>query len=121
MQTTTDNSPLKASEVGNWNSEVDVIVVGFGGAGACAAIEAHDAGANVVLYELASAAGGSTALSSAEIYLGGDGGTRVQQACGWQDSNEAMFAYLMPVPGRRLMPPKSKPMWKAVWRTLTGW
>jgi succinate dehydrogenase/fumarate reductase flavoprotein subunit len=37
----------------NWQMEADVVVVGFGGAGACAAIEAHDAGARVVLLEKA--------------------------------------------------------------------
>ncbi|OUN00013.1 MAG: fumarate reductase [Paenibacillaceae bacterium ZCTH02-B3] len=31
--------------------EADVVVVGFGGAGACAAIEAHDAGAEVIILE----------------------------------------------------------------------
>ena len=29
----------------------DVVIIGFGAAGGCAAIEAHDAGANVVLLE----------------------------------------------------------------------
>ncbi len=40
----------------NWQMDADVVVVGFGGAGACAAIEAHDAGARVVLLEKAPAA-----------------------------------------------------------------
>jgi len=60
-----------------------------------AAIEAADAGASVIIFELASASGGSTAMSSAEIYMGGSGGTRVQQACGFEDSTEAMFTYMM--------------------------
>jgi succinate dehydrogenase/fumarate reductase flavoprotein subunit len=34
-----------------WDVEADVVVMGFGGAGACAAIEAHDAGAKVLLLE----------------------------------------------------------------------
>ena len=34
-----------------WTVEADVIIVGFGGAGACAAIEAHDAGAKVLILE----------------------------------------------------------------------
>lgn len=29
----------------------DVVIIGFGAAGACAAIEAHDAGARVILIE----------------------------------------------------------------------
>ena len=41
----------------------DVIVVGYGGAGATAAIAAHDAGARVLVLEKAAAGGGSTAES----------------------------------------------------------
>ena len=86
-------APLKDSQIEQWDITTDVAVVGFGGAGACAAIEAHDAGANVLLMDAASAPGGSTALSSAEIYLGG--GTRVQKACGYNDTVDAMYDYLM--------------------------
>jgi succinate dehydrogenase/fumarate reductase flavoprotein subunit len=81
--------------VEHWDIETDVAVVGYGGAGSCAAIEAADCGAEVVIFEQASAPGGSTALSSAEIYLGGSGGTRVQKACGFTDNTEDMFNYLM--------------------------
>lgn len=91
-------SPTKArreKDVTQWDNETDIAVVGFGGAGGCAAIEAADAGAEVIVYELASASGGSTALSSAEIYMGGSGGTRVQNACGFEDSTEDMFTYMM--------------------------
>lgn len=45
----------------SWTSEADVVVVGFGGAGSAAAIEAAEAGASVVLLELNSQGGGSTA------------------------------------------------------------
>lgn len=34
-----------------WDIEADVVVLGFGGAGACAAMEAHDAGAQVLIVE----------------------------------------------------------------------
>lgn len=34
-----------------WDLEADVVVLGYGGAGACAAIEAHDAGAKVIVVE----------------------------------------------------------------------
>jgi succinate dehydrogenase/fumarate reductase flavoprotein subunit len=34
-----------------WDAEADVVIVGFGGAGACAAIEAADAGARVLVLE----------------------------------------------------------------------
>lgn len=91
---TTPTRPRASRDVTSWDMETDVVIVGFGGAGACAAIEAADAGARVTLLELGSAAGGSTALSSAEIYMGGSGGTRVQRACGYEDSSKAMIDYL---------------------------
>ena len=34
-----------------WDEETDVVVLGYGGAGAAAAISAHDAGARVVIVE----------------------------------------------------------------------
>ena len=92
---TSPGQPRKLADVQEWHLETDVAIVGFGGAGACAAIEAADAGAEVVLFEAASASGGSTAMSSAEIYMGGSGGTRVQKACGFEDSTEDMFTYMM--------------------------
>lgn len=91
--------PRRLNEISRWDMETDIAIVGFGGAGACAALEAADAGADVMIFELASAAGGSTALSSAEVYMGGNGGTRVQQACGFNDSSEDMFNYLMAAAG----------------------
>jgi succinate dehydrogenase/fumarate reductase flavoprotein subunit len=92
---TNPSQARKLANVTQWDRETDVAVVGFGGAGSCAAIEAADAGSQVTIFELASASGGSTAMSSAEIYMGGSGGTRVQQACGFEDSTEDMFTYMM--------------------------
>jgi succinate dehydrogenase/fumarate reductase flavoprotein subunit len=45
----------------------DVVVCGCGGSGAAAAIEAHDAGASVVVLEKAAAAGGSTRESGGSV------------------------------------------------------
>ena len=45
----------------------DVAIVGFGGAGAAAAIEAHDAGASVVILEKTADGGGTTRESSGNI------------------------------------------------------
>ncbi len=39
------------SEIIKWTDEADVVVVGFGGAGAATAISAHDAGAKVIILE----------------------------------------------------------------------
>lgn len=47
-----------------WDQEADVVIVGYGGAGACAAIEAHDAGAKVLILEKMKEGGGNTAISS---------------------------------------------------------
>lgn len=71
---------------------VDVVVVGFGAAGACAAIEAARAGAEVVLVDRFTG-GGATRLSGGVVYAGG--GTAVQDAAGVDDSTEAMRAYLV--------------------------
>src|SRR5215203_2090704 len=45
----------------------DVVVVGYGGAGASAAIEAHDSGASVLILERADSGGGTTQESSGNI------------------------------------------------------
>lgn len=80
-------------DVAAWDAEADVIVVGFGGAGAGAAREADAAGAEVLVLERASGGGGTTALSTGQIYLGG--GTPIQKACGFDDSPEEMCKYLL--------------------------
>ena len=51
--------PCPVEDVPRWDLETDVLVIGFGAAGACAAIEARQAGARVRVLEVASAAGAS--------------------------------------------------------------
>lgn len=80
-------------EVGGFREEADVVIVGLGCAGVCAAIEAREAGAEVVVLERASGGGGVTAMAAGHVYLGG--GTRVQKAVGVEDSVEDMFTYLV--------------------------
>ncbi len=82
-----------ASEVDQWHATTDVLVVGFGAAGSCAAIEACAAGADVLVLERASGISGTTCAATGHFYLGG--GTRVQLANGIEDSAEDMFNYLM--------------------------
>jgi succinate dehydrogenase/fumarate reductase flavoprotein subunit len=82
-----------AHAVAGWDREADVVIVGLGAAGACAALEASAAGADVLVLERASGGGGTSALSTGQIYLGG--GTPIQHACGFEDSPEEMFKYLM--------------------------
>ncbi len=70
----------------------DVVVVGFGIAGGCAALEAARAGARVLLLERAAVHGGTSSMSGGHFYLGG--GTPVQRATGHDDSPEEMEKYL---------------------------
>ncbi len=46
-----------------WDFETEVLVIGFGGAGAVAAITAHDAGAKVLIVEKMEKGGGNTNVS----------------------------------------------------------
>lgn len=80
-------------DVARWDAEADVVVIGLGAAGCCAAIEAAEAGLDVLALERMSGAGGTSALSTGQIYIGG--GTPIQQACGFADSPQEMFKYLM--------------------------
>jgi 3-oxo-5alpha-steroid 4-dehydrogenase len=85
---------LPASRVTTWDIETDVAIVGFGAAGASAAIEAAGTGAKVTLFEVGAGSGGASALSGGEIYLGGGGGTPVQRQNGFSDDTEALYTYL---------------------------
>ena len=87
--------PINAADVESWSDEVDVVVVGFGIAGGCAALEAARAGARVVLLERAAEHGGTSSMAGGHFYLGG--GTAVQRAVGVEDSAEEMFKYLRAV------------------------
>ena len=89
---------LPETEVERWDHRCDVLIVGFGGAGTSAAIEAARAGAKTTVLERAGGGGGTTALSTGVCYLGG--GTRVQKACGFDDSVEEMIAYVRQATGK---------------------
>lgn len=82
---------LPDAAAADWDDTADVVVVGFGGAGACAAIEAREGGADVVVVERFHG-GGATAVSGGIVYAGG--GTHVQADAGVEDSVEAMVRYL---------------------------
>ena len=80
-------------DIAAFQNAADVIVVGYGIAGACAALEARRLGGDVLVVERASAGGGASAISSGLFYLGS--GTAVQQACGYQDDPENMYRYMI--------------------------
>ncbi|MDB5985944.1 MAG: FAD-binding protein [Nevskia sp.] len=85
-------SPLVLDNVdqANWTESADVVVVGFGAAGASAAIEARANGAEVLAVDRFEG-GGSTAISGG-IYYGG--ATQVQREAGYEDTPEEMYKYL---------------------------
>lgn len=83
------------SVLGGWSDEVDIVVVGFGIAGGCAALEAARSGARVIVLERAAVYGGTSAMAGGHFYLGG--GTAVQKATGIEDSPEEMAKYLTAV------------------------
>ncbi|MBK8412684.1 MAG: FAD-dependent oxidoreductase [Sandaracinaceae bacterium] len=75
------------SDTRDQRDDCDVLVVGFGGAGACAAIEAHDAGARVVIVErfdgggATSAAAGWSTSEGARPRRGAQAGTTLWRPC----------------------------------------
>jgi len=94
-RTRDDGEPLLRDEAGieRWDDAADVVIAGLGCAGACAALEARAAGADVLVLERETLGGGTSALSGGLIYLGG--GTPVQKQCGFEDSPDAMYRYLI--------------------------
>lgn len=88
----TDVTPIPASSITSWDHEADVVIAGYGVAGAAAAVEAARAGADVLVLERTGSWGGAAAMAGGFIYLGG--GTPIQKACGFTDSVDNMAAFL---------------------------
>lgn len=78
-------------DAAQWDDVAEVVVVGFGGAGACAALEAKAEGASVLVLDRFHG-GGATAISGGVVYAGG--GSHIQQQAGVQDTTEDMARYL---------------------------
>src|SRR5579875_653914 len=87
-----DVHPVPAVSVTSWDHEADVVVAGYGVAGAAAAVEAARSGADVLVLERTGSWGGAAAMAGGFIYLGG--GTPLQKACGFDDSVDNMAAFL---------------------------
>lgn len=73
------------------HAHYDVIIVGYGAAGMCAAIEAADSGARVLALDRGYG-GGASALSGGIIYAGG--GTDEQRDGGYADTTDNLRDYL---------------------------
>ena len=84
--------PIPAASVTSWDDEADVVIAGYGVAGAAAAVEAARADADVLVLERTGSWGGAASMAGGFIYLGG--GTPLQKACGFDDSVENMAAFL---------------------------
>lgn len=83
---------VEHAEAVAWDEQADVVIVGFGGAGAAAAAQACQLGLQVIALDRQHG-GGATAASGGVLYAGG--GTRVQKQLGIEDTPEEMFRYLL--------------------------
>jgi succinate dehydrogenase/fumarate reductase flavoprotein subunit len=83
------SEPKRVAQVSGFDDEADVIILGYGIAGACAAIEARQSGGDVLVVERSSGGGGASALSSGIFYIGG--GTEVQKVAGYDDTPDNMY------------------------------
>jgi 3-oxo-5alpha-steroid 4-dehydrogenase len=99
MPAASPSHPCRVEDVPGWDFETDVLVVGYGSAGASAAIGAAEVGAEVLVFEVASGAGGTSAMAGGDIYLGGNGGTPAQRENGFEDQTEDFFRYMMMASG----------------------
>jgi 3-oxosteroid 1-dehydrogenase len=76
---------------GNWDHEVDVLVVGTGAGGMTAALKAHDEGGDVLLIEKTDQYGGSSAMSSCLLWIPNN---HLMPTIGIEDSPEDAMDYL---------------------------
>lgn len=76
---------------GNWDHEVDVLVVGTGAGGMTAALKAHDEGGDVLLIEKTDQYGGSSAMSSCLLWIPNN---HLMPTIGIEDNPEDAMDYL---------------------------
>lgn len=92
MSTPRAFEPVRPEQIDEWDLEADVVVAGFGVAGAAAAVGALQSGADVLVVERTGGWGGAAAMSGGIIYLGG--GTPLQKACGFDDTVDSMKQFM---------------------------
>ena len=91
-----------AEEVKKWNMDADVIVLGAGGGGLMAAVEAATAKAKVILLESMPTIGGSTVICGGSLVFAG---TDFQREKGVSnDSNELLYKDFMEAGRHRNLP-----------------
>lgn len=89
--TTSTSTASTSTALDTFTDTSDIVIVGFGGAGVCAALEARERGADVLVLDRFHG-GGSTAISGGVFYAGG--GTAIQADAGVSDTPEDMYRYL---------------------------
>lgn len=83
-------APASSDLPEQWDEETDVVVVGYGGAGAAAAVAALDEGAEVIVLEKREVKGGTSAISGGIVYASN---TSVQAENDIEDSADLMFEH----------------------------
>lgn len=79
-----------------WDRSVDVLVVGSGGAGQCAALRAHDLDLDVLVVEKQAHWGGNTAMSAGALWVPAN---KWMRAKGIEDSEDDAVRYLLALTG----------------------
>jgi len=82
-------------------AQTDVVVLGAGLAGHCAALAAAEAGVDVVLLEKTAMPGGSSVMSAGSFALAG---TDLQRSAGIEDSSDRLAEELLKISGGRADP-----------------
>ncbi len=76
----------------HWDNEADIVIIGAGATGLCAAIEAIEHGASVIAVDANTDVGGHAIVSGGNIALGG--GSARQAKYGVKDSPDLLFSDL---------------------------
>ena len=87
----TRHEPFGSNPEATWHEEADVVVIGYGYAGAVAALEAHDAGADVLLIEKMPDPGGISITSGGNVRMVEECGGRLPAPAGNQRGDHARF------------------------------